>query len=196
MSRARRIEVDTCGGRLLSDRPTALAETLGGRQRRAARIMPERLSLRLAFAGLRCLVSEGSTVADWTRTWRCRWVVDLRLSGGGRLGPYDSRDAAREAELGWLRERDNEMAGQKIKLGGRWYVDAEGCGEILKVSVRRVTQLCGEGRLDGAERIGRPWWIPVDSARAFARLDRPTGIVGARRKEAAERRRKSRAAKK
>lgn len=39
--------------------------------------------------------------------------------------------------------------------------------EILRMSPRRVGQLCSEGRLEGARKIGRNWFVPEESVLAL-----------------------------
>lgn len=33
------------------------------------------------------------------------------------------------------------------------------------ISTRRITTLCNEGRVEGAECIGRTWFIPLDATK-------------------------------
>ena len=59
-----------------SEKPPAL---------RASHVLPDSLALRLAFRGVRALVSDDSRIAAWSRTWPCRWMVDMSPVGGGVL---------------------------------------------------------------------------------------------------------------
>lgn len=87
------------------DEATAqLAFALGGSTRRASHILPEGRLQRLAFRLIR-LAGDSGSLAAWTRSWRCRWVVDLSPSGGGLEGPFCSRAEAIEFEHDWLLER-------------------------------------------------------------------------------------------
>lgn len=72
-----------------------------GEARRASHIWPENIFLRVAFILVRAIFGEGR-IADWTRGWRCSWIVDLRRSKGGILGPFSSRGEAIAAEVNWL----------------------------------------------------------------------------------------------
>lgn len=88
-----------------------LIKALGGdfTAQRVSYIMPRMLLLRGLFCLIRSLAGDHSRPGNWTRTWRCRWLVDLRPSSGpvvernpktGRL--FDSRDEAIEFEQDWL----------------------------------------------------------------------------------------------
>ena len=41
------------------------------------------------------------------------------------------------------------------------YISCEEMGEKLGLSRRRVQQLCAQGKIPGAEKIGRDWLIPA-----------------------------------
>lgn len=71
--------------------------------KRASNILPSTLAPRLAFQLLRKLFTDKGKVAEWTREWRCRWIVDMRPSGGPILPTaWKSRAAALRVEKAWL----------------------------------------------------------------------------------------------
>lgn len=70
-------------------------------RKRASWIEPVNLPLRMAFKALRC-VPDASWVAGWTRTWPCQWRVNLGLSDGPIVGPFNNRAEALEFEHTWL----------------------------------------------------------------------------------------------
>ena len=72
------------------------------RVERASHVVPVNAILRLAFRVLRRTFGERGRVADWTRSWRCRWFAFM--VNGPRLGPFDLRSDALDAERSWLRE--------------------------------------------------------------------------------------------
>ena len=74
---------------------------------RASNAMPAGRLKRMAFRAIRNLVSDGSRLAGWTRTWRGRWIADMKLSGGPVLRGADSkgfalRADALAAEVEWI----------------------------------------------------------------------------------------------
>ena len=71
-------------------------------KRRASQVHPTNGRLRFAFYALRLLFGENGRVGDWTRVWQCSWTIDLALSGGPVIGPFDQRSKAIEAEEAWL----------------------------------------------------------------------------------------------
>jgi hypothetical protein len=60
-------------------------------KKRVSHVVPENYFLRTLFVSLRAIVSDESTVASWTRTWGCNWVV---LIDGEQYGPFVGRDEA------------------------------------------------------------------------------------------------------
>ena len=73
--------------------------------RRASRIVPQNVLLRLLFRLLRSCVSDDSRCAQWTRRWPCQWLADMALTGGPVLGPFPTRPQAIAAEVDWLHNR-------------------------------------------------------------------------------------------
>jgi hypothetical protein len=68
--------------------------------RRASHVEPDNACLRLLFHGVRSLVSDGSRIAAWSRTWPCMWRVNMAPVGGGILPiRYGYRLAAIDAEV-------------------------------------------------------------------------------------------------
>jgi hypothetical protein len=82
---------------------TGLAARLGGQTRRASHITPQSSVLRLCFHVSRLL-----GLAAWTRSWRCLWRADLRVSGGPVVGPFAERSEALDFEQRWLVEQWSE----------------------------------------------------------------------------------------
>lgn len=67
-------------------------------------------------ANIKCIYSEAIDLASLGTLLICRasavepddagrWWTDLALSGGGRLGPFERRSEALNAETRWLQER-------------------------------------------------------------------------------------------
>ena len=84
----------------------ALSQALGVVQteKRAAHVLPKNLLLRKGFFALRRLFGDKGRVSDWTRSWRCRWAVEL--VEGGSLGTFASHRAGVEAEVKWILEQE------------------------------------------------------------------------------------------
>jgi len=72
--------------------------------RRASNIEPCNRLLRVAFYLIRKTLGERGEA--FTRTWGCRWRVNLTLSGGPTFGSYLDRAEAIEAEENWLLENN------------------------------------------------------------------------------------------
>lgn len=73
--------------------------------KRASQVHPRAKSLRFAFYALRFVFGENSRVGNWTRRWKCLWMVDLAISGGPAFGPFKDRADAIKAEEAWIGER-------------------------------------------------------------------------------------------
>ena len=84
---------------------TALGHQEAGDVRRGGHVRPASLVLRVGFVLLRGLLGEQTAIAAWTRTWQCRWIADVRVSGGSVLGPFETRMEAIQAEESWLSEQ-------------------------------------------------------------------------------------------
>src|SRR5271166_5333938 len=70
--------------------------------RRASHVVPMDPCLRILFQTLRAVCSDDSEAAKWTRTWGCRWQVDLSPVNGPCYLGFLNRDEAIEFEIGWL----------------------------------------------------------------------------------------------
>lgn len=71
---------------------------------RVSVVEPVDLLRRLAFRIIRRLVSDQSTLAAWTRTWRGPWRSRLLVGSRPILGPYEIRSEAIAAEVRWLEQ--------------------------------------------------------------------------------------------
>ena len=69
--------------------------------KRAGYVWPLAGALRVAFHLLRKAFGSQSVVADWTRSWRCRWIVVNADTMTSLPGIYDSHNAAVETEIRW-----------------------------------------------------------------------------------------------
>lgn len=65
------------------------------RKKRVSHIIPQPLFLRVLFIVLRLIVSDHSTVAAWTRRWRCPWLIYIERKA---YGPFRCRTSAIEFE--------------------------------------------------------------------------------------------------
>lgn len=74
-------------------------------RKRASWIEPVNPLLRIAFKALR-FAPDASKLAGWTRTWPCRWRVNMRPSNGPTFGSYLNRADALEAESKWIRDKN------------------------------------------------------------------------------------------
>jgi hypothetical protein len=93
--------------------------------RRASHVEPYEFLPRLAFSVIRMLVSDDSKIAEWTRTWGCRWRVNLSPIGGkilqwGDLLNWNSCDCPEGIAWWWDRERaiEAEIKAVNELLGG------------------------------------------------------------------------------
>lgn len=49
------------------------------------------------------------------------------------------------------------------------YINVKEASKKWQVSERRVRSLCTEGRIEGAMKIGRAWFIPVEANKPIDR---------------------------
>lgn len=54
-------------------------------------------------------------------------------------------------------------------------VGASDAAHIMGMSVQRVGALCRQGRLEGAQKIGGSWCIPITTAKAWASQEHSAG---------------------
>ena len=70
------------------------------RETRVSRIVPKSLFLRALFLLLRKLFGDDTLVAQWTRRWKCVWLVVI---DGEVVGEFEDRKKAIELEKEYLR---------------------------------------------------------------------------------------------
>lgn len=82
----------------------ALFDRLGAiiQERRGGHVYPARRAPRLAFRALRRLFGGRGRIADWTRSWRCRWIVVDAVTHRRLPGTFASHAAAVDAEVKWI----------------------------------------------------------------------------------------------
>lgn len=61
------------------------------KEKRVSRIVPKNWFLRVFFLVLRRLFSDDGKIAEWTRRWRCKWVVVI---DGMVVGEFENRRQA------------------------------------------------------------------------------------------------------
>ena len=64
-------------------------------KKRVSRIVPRNTLARIAFILLRLVVNDTSSIAAWTRTWPCNWIVVIDQE---TFGPFSDRIKAIEFE--------------------------------------------------------------------------------------------------
>jgi hypothetical protein len=69
-------------------------------KRRASHVLPVGRIRRAAFILLRWCFGETGAVAEWTRGWNCRWLV--QIVDGPTAGPFNARQAAIDWEVGFI----------------------------------------------------------------------------------------------
>ncbi len=73
------------------------------KETRVSRIVPRNPLLRVFFLVLRSIFSDESRVANWTRRWRCEWLVVI---DGKVYGTFKDRKQAIEFEKRLVIRRD------------------------------------------------------------------------------------------
>lgn len=58
---------------------------------RVSRILPKNIFLRFTFILLRKLFGDDGKIANWTRNWRCTWIV---IIDGKIIGEFQNRKDA------------------------------------------------------------------------------------------------------
>ena len=70
---------------------------------RASYVIPDNFLLRIVFRILRTVLGDKGRMAEFTRSWKCKWVVDTRPTAGVILPKrYSNRAEAIEAEVNFL----------------------------------------------------------------------------------------------
>jgi len=69
--------------------------------KRVSHIYPKKFFQRIVFKVLRKIFGDNGKVAEWTRNWKCEWIV--YIPSVGYFGPYKDRKKAIkvEKELIW-----------------------------------------------------------------------------------------------
>ena len=81
--------------------PTGCVDNTGV-ARRASWVEPVSNWHRMLFHSLRRMFGDNGHVAEKTRSWDCKWQARMLVGSCEILGPFDSRQAALEAETDWL----------------------------------------------------------------------------------------------
>ena len=74
-------------------------------RKRASHIRPRQPLLRWLFILIRFVCNDDKRfkpLVKWSRTWKCKWMVDLRKSGGRLVGPFAERLVAITYEVQWV----------------------------------------------------------------------------------------------
>ena len=61
-------------------------------------------------------------------------------------------------------------------------LSAKQAGELWGISARRVAILCSEGRIHGAQLVGRSWVVPADAEKPADARIKSGKFIGARKK--------------
>ena len=77
--------------------------------KRASYVMPARFWARQLFKLIRLFVKDDSASAEWCRTWKGPWVVDMSPIGGDVLRGYDYFGD-------WILEWDNRQDAIKAEI--------------------------------------------------------------------------------
>lgn len=73
--------------------------------RRASHVEPDSFLLRTLFHQMRKVFGETGRVAEWTRSWKCLWRVNMKPSKGPILPErWVNRKDALNSEVAWLSE--------------------------------------------------------------------------------------------
>lgn len=72
--------------------------------KRASHIEPADPFLYAIFLIIRQWFGDDSKLADWTRSWKCLWVVDLSPVGGPCNQWFIDREQAIRYEIRWLNQ--------------------------------------------------------------------------------------------
>ena len=69
-----------------------------------SQVHPTSTWLRVAFYVLRYCFGQRSQMSDWTREWKCRWSIKLKVSGGTIGRCYSVRADGITTEEAWQAE--------------------------------------------------------------------------------------------
>ena len=84
----------------------------GARIARASHVFPRNILLRTIFRVLRFWLGDKGRMSEFTRSWKCAWIVDARPAGGKVLdGIWYDRLAAIDAEVIYL---NNLFIGENV----------------------------------------------------------------------------------
>ena len=73
--------------------------------KRASHVTPANPVLWALFTLLRVLFTDTGKAADWSLTWKCKWIVDLTPCGGGIVPiAWATRESTIRFEIEWLQD--------------------------------------------------------------------------------------------
>lgn len=98
------IDLNTGNGvYLLTDAGKTLTCFDASKKRRASHVFPRNFILRTLFRILRCWLGDKGRMSEFTRSWKCAWIIDTSPVGGPILnGIWYDRRAAIDAEVEYL----------------------------------------------------------------------------------------------
>jgi len=70
-------------------------------KKRVSRIVPQNIFLRGIFLLIRSAVPDNSKIAEWTRKWKCKWLVVIEKK---QYGPFKNRTKAIQFEKELIRK--------------------------------------------------------------------------------------------
>ena len=65
---------------------------------RVSHIYPQNPILRYTFIILRKIFGDKSIIADWTRKWKCKWIIVFKDDPNNFIGPFRDRKEAIKVE--------------------------------------------------------------------------------------------------
>lgn len=90
--------------------------------KRASHVEPATFWDRVAFHVLRTLVADDSSIAAWTRTWKCRWRVNTSPVGGPILTWADLWGSVAPSTTATFADRQNAIDAE-IAFLNTWFLE-------------------------------------------------------------------------
>ena len=96
---------DSTGDAVYLVTEAAASLQLGASPQRASHVIPRNFVLRGLFFLLRYWLGDKGRMSDFTRSWKCAWIIDTRPVGGPILPTiYYDRKQAINAEVAYLNQ--------------------------------------------------------------------------------------------